>query len=98
MNVILYGGLPGSRIILSSEPTENGDDLTAGVIPNTRPHEALSTILLACRALNGVVVGENGLVGFTSARAMLEAAGRVGDCDGICHLRACDRRVQDTGR
>jgi MFS family permease len=51
--------------------------LAVSVIPNPPPQETLSTILLACRALMGVAVGANELVGFTSASVTLGAAGRV---------------------
>ena len=58
---------------LSSERTDVGAELTVSVIPKTTAKEVLSTVLHACRALMGVAVGANELVGFTSASAMLGA-------------------------
>jgi hypothetical protein len=56
---------------LSSERVEDRVELTVSVIPSTPPKEVLSTVLHACRALMGVAVGANELVGFTSASAAL---------------------------
>jgi hypothetical protein len=56
---------------LSSERTEIKSELTVSVIPHTPPAEVLSTVLHACRALMGVAVGANELVGFTTATPAL---------------------------
>lgn len=45
---------------------------TTSVIPNVTDKERLSTILHACRALMGVVVGANEIVGFTSRSGLIE--------------------------
>jgi len=58
---------------LSSKRTEGRVELTVSVIPRTPPEEVLSTVLHACRALMGVTVGANELVGFTSVTPKLGA-------------------------
>ena len=58
---------------LSQEGTHQKVQLVVSVIPRTRPSEATSTILHACRALMGTAVGANELLGFTSASGDLEA-------------------------
>ena len=58
---------------LSSEPVEGRPSLTVSVEARTSPAELLETVLHACRALTGVMVGANGLVGFTSESGKVEA-------------------------
>jgi hypothetical protein len=58
---------------LSSERTESTRVLTVNVEARIPPAERLNTVLHACRALTGVAVGANELLGFTSASAELAA-------------------------
>jgi hypothetical protein len=58
---------------LSSEPVDGLARLTVSVEGRTSPAELLGTILHACRALTGVMVGANELVGFTSESDKIEA-------------------------
>ena len=58
---------------LSSELVEGKASLTVSVAARTSPAELLETILHACRALTGVMVGANELVGFTSESGKIEA-------------------------
>jgi hypothetical protein len=58
---------------LQKDRVDDRVEVTVSVIPRTPANEVFSTILLACRALMGVAVGANELVGFTSESAKLEA-------------------------
>jgi hypothetical protein len=59
---------------LSSEPLEGSRaNLTVNVGARTSPAELLGTVVHACRALTGVMVGANELLGFTSESGRLEA-------------------------
>jgi hypothetical protein len=52
---------------------ENHTELVVSVEARTSDTEMLSTILRSCRALMGVAVGANEILGFTTASSQLEA-------------------------
>jgi hypothetical protein len=56
---------------LSRERSQNGDQLTLSVVPNSSSKELLDTVFHACNALFGVAVAANEIVGFTSASETL---------------------------
>jgi hypothetical protein len=56
---------------LSRETAEGQVELVVSVEANTPPREFFETILQACRALMGVAIGTNEIVGFTEASSRL---------------------------
>jgi hypothetical protein len=62
-----------SLTALGKHLSREAGELTLSVVPNSSPSELLDTVLHACRALMGVAVATNEIVGFTSASENLSA-------------------------
>ncbi|WP_156898811.1 DUF5677 domain-containing protein [Bradyrhizobium erythrophlei] len=67
-------GVHCSVTALGKHLSREEGELTLSIVPNTSPSEQLDTVLHACRALMGVAVAANEMVGFTSASELLSAA------------------------
>jgi hypothetical protein len=61
------------RHLIQERIAENHTELVVSVEARTSDAEMLSTILNSCRALIGVAVGANEILGFTTVSGQLEA-------------------------
>ncbi|HVZ54364.1 MAG TPA: hypothetical protein VG986_20535, partial [Pseudolabrys sp.] len=68
-----------------SEPAQNTIERIISIAPKTSPKEILSTILHACRALMGTVVGANELVGLTTETEKLATLVSEFEANGWAH-------------